>query len=130
MKQAARAWNRSKSGGASTSRTKNKAKRIPKKRRTITAKKRKRRKNSGMTVSKLFGLLRKAALVAPAVGIAMGGGSGYDKMARGLEGYTGYNIVTQKFNVQPLKNTYLPYIGATVISAGVPKINKFIRGVI
>lgn len=83
-----------------------------------------------MTTAKMFGLLRKAALVAPAVGIAIGGGSGFDKMARGLEGYTGYNIVTQQFNSQPLKNTYLPYIGATVISAGLPKISKLIKGLI
>ena len=95
------------------------------------AKKRTRRRRNGFSQAKIFGAIRKAALLAPAAGIWMGGGEGnYDKMARTLEGYTGFNIVTQKFNLQSMKNTYYPYLGATVATVGLPKVAGLIRGMI
>ena len=125
MAGAARAWNGLKKGSASTaSGSKRTGRKIPAK------KKNSRRRSSGLSTRKLFSAMTKLALVAPAAGIAFGGGSGYDKMARGVEGYTGYNIVTQKFNTQPLKNTYLPFLGASVIAVGIPKIVKLIRSAI
>ena len=80
----------------------------------------------------MFGLVRKLALVAPAIGIAMGGGTGpKDKIDRGVLAYTGYNMATQKFDgIAPLKNTYLPFVSASVITTGIPKLTSFIRGMI
>jgi len=121
MKGAASAWNRQKAGKPATRTTKKRTG------RTTAPKKKTRRRRSGFTTKKLFSAITKLALVAPAAGIVAGGGSGFDKMARGVEGYTGYNIVTQKFNTQPIKNTYLPFLGASVIAVGIPKIVKLIR---
>ena len=78
----------------------------------------------------MFGLIRKIALIAPAVGIVVGGGSGQDKVARGIEQYTGYNTNTQAFNSATLKNGWSAFLAATVITAGIPKINKLLKGLI
>ncbi len=79
----------------------------------------------------MFGLVRKLSLVAPAIGIALGGGTGpKDKIDRGVLAYTGYNMATQAFEMGPLRNTYSPYLASTLITTGIPKLAGFIRSVI
>ncbi len=94
----------------------------------MATKKRTYRRKNGFSQAKLFGLVRKISLVAPAIGIAIGGGSPSDKLARGVEGYTGYNMVTQSFNMQPLKNTYTGFLASTLITAGIPKVTSLLKG--
>jgi hypothetical protein len=94
------------------------------------AKKKRTSRRGGISSAKIFSSLRMLALVAPAAGVALGGGTGSDKVARGLEQYTGYNTATQSFNMAALKNGWSAFIAASVITAGVPKLNKLIKGII
>ena len=128
MAQAAKSWKNK----AKPSR-KRVVKRVSKKRKVRKmAKKRTYRRKNGFSQAKMFGLVRKLALVAPALGVALGAGSSpKDKFDRGVLAYTGYNMATQKFDgLAPLKNTYTPFLAATLITAGIPKIAAFVKGVI
>lgn len=128
MKQAAKAWNASKTGRSTPTRT---TSTTSTKRRRKTAKKKKgRSRRNGISQSKIFSTIRMLALIAPAAGVALGGGSGEDKVARGLEQYTGYNTATQSFNMAALKNGWSAFVAATAITAGIPKLNKLIKGII
>ncbi len=127
MAQAAKSWkNKAK---PSRKRVVSKAKKKVKRK---MAKKRTYRRKNGFSQAKMFGLVRKLALVAPALGVALGEGSSpKDKFDRGVLAYTGYNMATQKFDgMAPLKNTYTPFLAATLITAGIPKIAGFVKGVI
>ena len=128
MAQAAKSWKKK----AKPTR-KRVARKAPKKKvKRKMAKKRTYRRKNGFSQAKMFGLVRKLALVAPALGVALGQGSSpKDKFDRGVLAYTGYNMATQKFDgMAPLKNTYTPFLAATLITAGIPKIAAFVKGVI
>ena len=88
-----------------------------------------RRKN-GFSQAKMFSLIRKLSLIAPGLGVALGGGTPQDKFARAVLAYTGYNTHVQKYELEPLKNTYTPFLATTVITAVIPKIAGFVKGVI
>ena len=94
------------------------------------AKKRTYRRKNGFSQAKMFSLIRKLSLVAPGLGVALGGGTPQDKFARGILAYTGYNTHVQKYELEPLKNTYTPFLATTVITAVIPKIAGFVKGVI
>ncbi len=127
MAQAAKSWK--KKAKPSPKRV---ARKAQKKVKRKMAKKRTYRRKNGFSQAKMFGLVRKLALVAPALGVALGEGSSpKDKFDRGVLAYTGYNMATQKFDgMAPLKNTYTPFLAATLITAGIPKIAGFVKGVI
>ena len=127
MAQAAKSWKKK----AKPSR-KRVVRKAPKRKSRKMAKKRTYRRKNGFSQAKMFSLVRKLALVAPAIGVALGEGSGpKDKFDRGVLAYTGFNMATQKFDgMAPLKNTYTPFLAATLITAGIPKIAAFVKGVI
>ena len=120
MAQAAKSWKK---------KAKPSRKRVVRKAQKKVKRKMARRKN-GFSQAKMFSLIRKLSLVAPGLGVALGGGTPSDKFARAVLAYTGYNTHVQKYELEPLKNTYTPFLATTVITAVIPKIAGFVKGVI
>ena len=120
MAQAAKSWKK---------KAKPSRKRVVRKAQKKEKRKMARRKN-GFSQAKMFSLIRKLSLVAPGLGVALGGGTPADKFARAVLAYTGYNTHVQKYELEPLKNTYTPFLATTVITAVIPKIAGFVKGVI
>ena len=77
------------------------------------------------TTARLFKLVRLGALAAPAISYAMGGGSGEDKVKSIMHAYTGYR--DGKFDFHKLAIGWGPYLGAIVVTYGIPKLAGLIR---
>ncbi len=97
MSQSAKLWNKGNPKKAKPTR-----KRVARKAQKKVKRKMARRKN-GFSQAKMFSLIRKLSLVAPGLGVALGGGTPSDKFARGILAYTGYNTHVQKYELEPLK---------------------------
>jgi|TARA_Y100000296_G_scaffold58733_1_gene67706 hypothetical protein len=129
MAQAAASWKKKGSKPKPTRRRV--VKRAPKRKsRKLARKKRTYRRKNGFSQAKMFSLIRKLSLIAPGLGVAIGGGDARDKVARGILAYTGYNTAVQRYELEPLKNTYTPFIATTVITAVIPRLAGFVKGVI
>lgn len=105
MKQAAASWKRKgskpKSGGTSRkpaeSSSKTGGRRLGK---------------STFNTNKIFGLITKAALIAPAASVAMDASlTPHQKVRRGIAWYTGFNIDTGAFKWEDLLKGWAPYVG-------------------
>lgn len=116
MKQAAAAWK-----GKGTTKTSSKG-------GTRKVAKKKSHRRSGFNTQKVFKYVRLAALAGPAIGEAMSTHSTPGKIQNILQMYTGYNIGTQVFDFSKLAQGYLPFLGATVATYGIPKLAGILRG--
>ena len=128
MKQAAASW---KSGGRGSARRGVARLQKRKKRKAAARKPRStggRKKMAGFNTQKIMKYIRLAALGAPAARVAMLQTSGPDKIRRGLEAYTGFNIETGQFNAAKLAEGWGPYVAAVATTYGIPKLAGIIRG--
>jgi hypothetical protein len=83
----------------------------------------------GLTMNKLYSLIRKGALLAPAVASIMNPAtSGQQKISDVIANYTGYSITDGTFNWARLAAGYAPYLGAILVTKGIPKLSSIIRG--
>lgn len=80
--------------------------------------------------NKIFGLIRKAALVAPAASFALEDSDPMTKITNILRVYTGYDIQQKNFNFARLMNGWGPYIGAKVATEVIPALTKMVKGII
>ncbi len=95
------------------------------------AKKKNTRRRNGFSTAKIFGLLRNFALVGPGLGVALESDANTrDKSQRILEKYSGYNVATHNFNSDVLMDTYKPFFYVSLVTYGIPKIMKLVKGVI
>lgn len=121
MKQAAASWKKKgskpKSGGSSRSSSTT--------RRSNTTAKR-----GGFNTQKLFKGIRMVALIAPLAKVALGTGTGEQKLNTGIAIMTGYDLNTGDFQMHRLAKGWGPYVVATVMTTIVPKITSFIRGIV
>ena len=128
MSDTAKLWQ--KAGKKAKASPKRVARKAPKKKvKRKMAKKRTYRRKNGFSQAKMFSLIRKLSLIAPGLGVALGGGTPKDKVARGILAYTGYNTAVQRYELEPLKNTYTPFLATTVLTAVIPKMASFVKGV-
>jgi len=127
MAQAAQSW---KKKGSKPSR-KRVVRKAPKRKSRKMAKKKNTRRRNGFSTAKIFGLLRNFALLGPGLGVALESGANTrDKSQRILEKYSGYNVATHKFNSNLLMDTYKPFFYVSLVTYGIPKIMKLVKGVI
>lgn len=88
------------------------------------------RKRVGFNTQKIYGLVRKAALLGPAVAIAVTPGASMESKIEGiLAAYTGFKMSDGTFNFSRLMKGYGPVLGATVATYGIPKLAGIIRGI-
>jgi len=86
---------------------------------------------STFNTNKIFGLIRKGMLVAPALYIQSKHGFGSAIANRfTLRAYTGFDMNDGSFKWEYLKEGWFPYISAKLITHGVQKIGSLIRGLI
>lgn len=118
MKQAAKSWRAKKKGRNTRSRSSS----------TTSS----RSRNTMMNTNKIYGLIRKAALLAPAIGTALD--PHYDtpekKIRHGLRKYSGYNYATGEFRWEWLAEGWLPYLGAKLGTEVVPRVGNMIKGLL
>ena len=131
MAQTAKLWKKAgKKAKASPKRVARKASKKKVKRKMAPKRKNTRRRN-GFSTAKIFGLLRNFALLGPGLGVALESGANTrDKSQRILEKYSGYNVATHKFNSNLLMDTYKPFFYVSLVTYGIPKIMKLVKGVI
>lgn len=125
MKQAAASWKRkgskpkSKSAGKSRSTSRSSSK----------SGGRRLGKNTFNT-QKIFSLLRKGALIAPAAAVAMDPSlSAEEKVRVGVQKYTGVDMRTGQFHLNSLKEGWYPYLATTAVTTVAQKLGSFIRGI-
>lgn len=87
-------------------------------------------KRGAFNTNKLFGLVRKAALVAPAIAIAVGPATPENKLKLGIRQYTGFDINTGTWSWENLMKGLGPYAGAVVATYGIQKLGSLIRGIL
>lgn len=88
------------------------------------------RRVTTFNTQKMYGLIRKGAVVLPAAMIIMGPGTTEAKANHLSRAYMGYDFVTKTFKWEYLLQGYMPAIGAAVMTTVVPKIGSFIRGLL
>lgn len=134
FKAAVAKWKRT--GGKKT-KTKTKSSRSNKIRRT-TKKPTKKPTNSGgrrmgkggFNLSKIYKLARMGALALPAATTVMNQSlSGTEKLYKISQDYTGYNPYDGSFKMERLLQGWLPFIAASVVTYGVPKLTSILRGI-
>ena len=85
-------------------------------------------KKNGFNTQKIFKYLRLGALAMPAVNIALGTATPQEKLRIAMQRYTGFNMLNNTFNMQDLITGWGPFVATTLVTAGVPKLTKLIRG--
>lgn len=70
---------------------------------------------------------RLFALAAPAAAVAMGPGDAPSKIKEGMRIYTGFDMNTGAWGLGNLAQGWLPYLGTSVATYGISKINGIIR---
>lgn len=86
-------------------------------------------KKGGFNTQKIFKLVRIGALALPAVArmtdnrVSMEG-----RVRNALKAYTGYDIANKSFRLQDAAEGWMPFVAASLITYGVPKITGMIRG--
>jgi len=123
MKQAAASW--SKRAGKPKAATKRKS---TAKRSTSKGGNRSMAKRSGFNTQKIFKLVNTVSLVAPAAMRAMGPGTPQQKVAYAISDYTGFDITGGNFKLERLARGWGPYVATKLITAAVPKITSFVKG--
>jgi hypothetical protein len=86
-------------------------------------------KNS-FNMSKIYGLMRKGALILPAAGIALGPGTPQQKANLASRAYFAYDLQTRQVKLEWAKEGWVPFLVANVLTRVVPKVGNFIRGLI
>ncbi|GAG98962.1 unnamed protein product, partial [marine sediment metagenome] len=82
----------------------------------------------GFSLSKIFKFVRLGALAMPAAQILMEPGADMAKKGRNLQrAYFGVEPTTGKFDFNMLARGWMPFIGATLITYGIPKITGLLR---
>lgn len=117
MKQAASSWKSKKKGNSS-------------KRKTNSSNNKGGKKSvskGGFNTQKIFKYVRLAALAAPAAGIALTTATPEAKLKEGLKIYTGYDIDNKTFRFDKLAQGWLPFLGASVATYGIPKLTAMLR---
>jgi len=126
MKQAATSWRGGRKSSTKTVRRSTSRRTTP--RRTSTKKVRRVGKN-GFNTQKIMKYVRLVALGAPALGHAMNPNLNTEsKIHRVLKDYTGYNNVYGTFSFGDALKGWTPFLAATVLTHGIPKIAGIIRG--
>lgn len=125
MKQAAASWDKKKqkpkaSAAKASSSTRSKSKAKSTGGRSTVSK-------NGFNTAKIFKYVRLAALAAPAAGVALGPGTPEDKIKKGLLMYTGYDMVNQRMRWDYLAQGWLPFLGASLVTYGIPKATAMMR---
>ena len=134
FKAAARAWKSKKRGNPKPRSKPKKSKYLSeyKKHRFLPRTKRRSNRRMGNTFNtqKLFKWVRVGSLLGPAVISALEPGTLEVKAKRIFHKYTGLNPVTGAFSWEYGLETYKPFIFTTAITAVVPKIGAFIKGLL
>lgn len=117
MKQAAKSWRKKKS---TKSRTRNSSS-------TTSG-----RSRSGMNTNKIYGLIRKAALLAPAAGVALDPkyDSAEKKIKHAMRKYTGFLWDTGEFRWEWLAEGWMPYLGAKIGTEVIPRVGHMIKNLL
>lgn len=84
-------------------------------------------KKSGFNTQKIFKFVRIAALALPAAMIAIGPGTGQQKLARGARAYFGIEPGTKQFKLGNLAEGWAPFVGSILVTYGIPKLAGIIR---
>lgn len=87
-------------------------------------------KRSGFNTQKLFKVIRMVALAAPHVQTALGAGTPQQKVNTAVAQLTGYSIADGTFAMERLAKGWGPYVAASLITYGIPKLNSLVRSVV
>jgi len=97
-------------------------------RRVRRSVRRRRKRGGGKSITRsLMKWVRVGALAAPAAAIAMSGDSTQGKIEQVIEAYTGYNIPSRQMNFGSLLRGWGPFLGATLVTYGIPKLAGILR---
>lgn len=120
----------SKTGKVYYTKPKRRKKSNPKRRKRRMARRKKRRGGKSLQ-RQLFKWIRVGALVAPGVGMGVAAakkGYGPDEIVdQVLQVYTGYSFVHRKFDFKWLVTGWGPFLAATLMTYGIPKIAGILR---
>lgn len=123
MKQAAALW---KKGGRAK---RSSSKRAAPRRRTIRGKRSvKKVGRNGFNTQKIMKYIRMAALAAPVMAGVAQHGMTIEAGKTALKGYTGIDMSTGQFDMQALIAGWTPFVAATAVTVGIPKLAGIIRG--
>jgi len=126
FKAAAKGWNK----GKSTPRSSKPKSRATTSRSNATGGTRQMPKNS-FNMSKIYSLANKVAFVAPYAGIALDPThSPLWKVNRGIAYLSGYDMLANTWDFENLKKGWLPYVATKIVTAVVPKITSFVKGLL
>jgi len=129
FKTAARGWNKGKPKSISRS-SKPKSRASPEKRSNPKGGNRRMGKST-FNMNKIYGGVRKVALFAPAVARAMEPGQTPEwKIKAAIQDYTGWSFWSNDWKLERAATGWMPFIFATVITAVVPKISRFVKGLL
>lgn len=129
-KQAQRVFKRAiKKLGRSSSKTgkRSKTKTTRKRRKNPMTRRRRGRRRGKNPTATLYKLVRLGALVAPGLFVAVGPGTARSKVMSAGRMYTGFDIRDGSFHAHDLLKGWGPFLGAVVLTYGIPKIGGIIR---
>lgn len=75
----------------------------------------------------LYKLVRMGALAGPGIAVALSGGSGEEKIKDIIKVYTGWDTSNNRFDFQELMKGWTPFLGASLVTYGIPKLTGLIR---
>jgi len=88
----------------------------------------KKKKKRGKSLQRtIFKWMRIGAIVAPGAAIAMKKVSPEAKIEQAVEAYFGYNIPQQKMVWSSLLRGWGPFLAATLVTYGLPKLAGILR---
>jgi len=97
------------------------------KRRTRRMVRRKKRRGGKSLQATVFKWMRVGAIFAPGLAIAVQKKSTEAKVEEVVEAYFGYNIPQKKMVFSSLLRGWGPFIGATLVTYGIPKLAGILR---
>ncbi|GAI26122.1 unnamed protein product [marine sediment metagenome] len=81
------------------------------------------------STQKIFALMRKGALAAPAIATALDPSlAPAEKLRVGIQKYTGVDMRTGQFHFNSLRQGYEPYFWTSLVTYGIPKAISFVKG--
>ncbi|GAH44540.1 unnamed protein product [marine sediment metagenome] len=121
MKQAAASWKGGrkksstsrKTSSTSRSRTKGRVRKVGK---------------NGFNTQKIMKYIRMASLATPIVAGVAQHGMTIEAAKAAMKGYTGVDLATGQFDLKALIAGWTPFVAATAVTYGVPKLAGIIRG--
>ena len=85
-------------------------------------------KKGGFNTQKIFKFVRIGALALPAIATAMNPSlTPHQKLRTAAMDYFGVNIDNGSFNFGSLAKGWGPFVGATVVTYGIPKLTSILR---